>query len=146
MFDYNMILLDGSVDLTAATDSAAASTTRSSSTGAVVIDLGVGGTPACGLTAVLACIDSANGSTDTLDARIEACDSSSFGSNVMHLGAFGILNATQGRLLGSEVPANAYVHFVTDRRYVRLNATVGASPDSFGTVYCYITDRAFPRI
>lgn len=144
MFDYNMILLDGSVDLTAATDTAPSSTTRDSSTGAAVIDLGVGGTPVGGLTAALICVDSANGATDTLTAFIEASDVASFGSDVHELGKFDKLATSKGVIVGSEVPDNFLVHFTTHKRYVRLNATVGASPDSFGTVYCHITDKKFP--
>ena len=52
MFDSDLILLDGSVDLNAANDAAPSSVTRDAATGAAVIDIGEGGTPASGLVAV----------------------------------------------------------------------------------------------
>lgn len=146
MFDYNMILLDGSVDLNAGTDTAPTSTTRDSSTGAVVIDLGVGGTPMGGLVAVLIVPDDANGSTDTLTAFIEASDVVAFSSDVHELGKFDVAAASKGVILGSEVPCVAYVHFATDKRYIRLNPTVGASPDDFGEVKCFLTPFPFPKL
>ena len=143
MFDSDLILLDGSIDLNASTDTAPSSTTRDAATGAAVIDLGDGGTPASGLVAVLMCPDDANGVTDTLTAFIEASDVAAFSSDVHEMGKFDVAAATKGVILGSEVPCNPMVRFATDKRYVRLNATVGTSPDDFGEVKCYLIPNAF---
>ena len=140
-FDTNLILLDGSIDLTAATDTAPTSTTRDAATGAAVLDIKK--TALRGLAAVLICADSANGDTDTLTAFIECSSEVDFTSDVSEHGKFDKLATDKGIIVGSEVPDVFIVRFSTDKRYVRLNATVGASPDDFGTVYCYLTPWAF---
>jgi len=146
MFDSDMILLDGSVDLNAANDAVPTSVTRDSATGAVVIDIGQGGTPASGLVAVLIGVDDANGTDDTLTALIESSDNVAFGSVVHQLGKFDKLSANQGIIVGSEVPGVFMVRFSTTDRYIRLNATVGATPDDFGTVYCFLTPYPFGNV
>jgi len=146
MFDYDMILIDGSVDYNATTDTAPTSVTRDAATGAAVIDLGTGGTPAGGLTAVLIVPDDANGDTDTLTAVLEVSSAVGFGSDVSVVGAFDVAAATQGIIVGSEVPCVAMLRFSTDKRYVRINGTVGASPDDFGEVKAYLTPFAFKNL
>ncbi len=146
MFDADLILLDGSVDLNAANDAAPTSVTRDAATGGAVIDIGAGGTPVSGLVAVLIGVDSANGSTDTLTAFIESSDNVAFGSVVHELGKFDKLAANKGIILGAEVPGVFMLRFSTTDRYIRLNATVGTSPDDFGTVYCFLTPYAFGNV
>ncbi|KKK85526.1 hypothetical protein LCGC14_2772420 [marine sediment metagenome] len=146
MFDADMILLDGSIDLNAANDAVPTSVTRDAATGGAVIDIGEGGTPASGLVAVLIGVDSANGSTDTLTAFIESSDNVAFGSVVHELGKFDKLAATKGIILGAEVAGVFMLRFSTTDRYIRLNATVGTSPDDFGTVYCFLTPNAFGNV
>ena len=146
MFDSDLILLDGSVDLNAANDAAPTSVTRDAATGGVVIDIGEGGTPASGLVAVLIGVDDADGDTDTLTAFIESSDNVAFGSVVHELGKFDKLAATKGIILGAEVPGVFMLRFATTDRYVRLNATVGTTPDDFGTVYCYLTPYPFKTL
>ena len=136
-FDENLMLLDGSIDLSASTDTAPTSTTRDADTGAAVLDIRKTGRK--GLAAVLICVDSANGTDDTLTAFIECSSVAAFSSDVSEHGKFDKLATSKGIIVGSEVPDIFIVHFVTDKQYVRLNATVGDSPDSFGTVYCYLS-------
>ena len=140
-FDENLILLDGSIDLTAALDTAPTSTTRDATTGAAVLDIRK--TAVRGLSAVLICADSANANADTLTAFIEVSSVEAFTSDVHEMGKFDKAAATKGIILGSEVPDVFIVRFSTGKQYVRLNATVGASPDDFATVYCYLTPYAF---
>ena len=144
MFDANLILLDGSVDLTAATDTPPVSTTVDDTTGARVIDLGETG--AKGITAVLICVDDVTEDDDTLTAFIECSDTENMTSetnDVHEMGKFDIAAEDKGILLGSETPCICMVRFSTDKRYVRLNATVGTAPDDFLTVKCYLEPWAF---
>lgn len=143
-FDANLVLLDGSVDLNAANDAAPSSTTRDAATGAAVIDLKKTGVR--GLAVVLIGVDDANGDTDTLTAFIEVSDVEAFSSDVHEMGKFDKAAATKGIILGSEVPGIFIVRFSTDKRYIRLNATVGTSPDDFGTVYCYLSPYPFVNL
>uniref|UniRef100_A0A6M3IY13 Uncharacterized protein n=1 Tax=viral metagenome TaxID=1070528 RepID=A0A6M3IY13_9ZZZZ len=140
MFDYNMILMDGSVSTTTALDTAATSVTRDATTGAAVIDLGVGGTPVSGLTAVLVLADDLADNSYTLTSYMEACDAVGFGSAVERLGNFGVANATEGIILDTETPCVATVRFATAKRYVRINATVS---NTFGYIYVYLSPYVF---
>ena len=142
MFDADLILIDGSKDLEPANDAAPTSVTRLSQTGAAVIDLGAGGTPAAGLVAVLIGVDSASASDDILTAVLESSDNVAFGSVVHELGKFDKLAATKGVILGSEVPGVFMLRFATTDRYVRINLTVTGG-DDFKTVYAFITPNAF---
>ncbi len=148
MFDANLILLDGTISLTDALDTPAISTTRDATTGAVVIDLSAGGTPATGLTAVL--ILPTNGTpADTVTAYLEASDTEDMTgttTGIDRLGSFGVASATIEIILGSETPAVAYVWFTTPKRYIRLNLTVGAGDTGVGAASCFITHNVFPRI
>ncbi len=140
VFDANLILLDGTIDLSDSTHTAPTSTTRDAATGAAVIDIRE--TSYVGLAAVLICQDAANGSTDTLTAFIEVSDAEAFGSDVHEMGKFDLAAATKGVILGSEVPNIFVVRFHTKKQYVRLNVTVGTSPDTFDTVKCFLTPYA----
>ena len=147
MFDYKLILMDGSVVTTTTTDTPAISTTRSSTTGAAVIDLGAGGTPAEGLTAVLMCPDNLAAGADayTLTAYLQASDTEdmSAATDIERLGSFGVANATTGVILGSETPCTATVRFATKKRYIRVNATVS---NDFGYIKVYIEPYAFKKL
>jgi hypothetical protein len=149
MLDYNMILIDGSIDVdsdTAATFVAATSTTRSSTSGAVVIDLGVGGTPASGLSVVLI-IPALTTSTDYRTAQVQASDAVAFGSDVHLMCAFDVAAATTGRILASECTTGLVVirRFATMERYVRasITPTKGTGDGSFSTLKMYLTPFAF---
>ncbi len=144
MFDYNMILMDGSVVTTTSTDTPAISTTRDATTGAVVIDLGAGGTPASGLVAVMFCSDLAVGAAAyTLTSYLQASDTADMTgttTGIDRLGSFGVAGATTGVILGSETPCVATVRFATKKRYVRINATVS---NDFGYIKVYLTPFPF---
>ena len=143
MFDYNLILMDGSVSTTTSLDTPASSTTRDATTGAAVLDLGPGGTPASGLTAVLVLADDLANNSYTLTAYMEACDAVGFGSAVERLGNFGVANASEGVILDTETPCVATVRFATEKRYVRINATVS---NTFGYIYVYLTPYTFKSL
>ena len=84
---------------------------------------------------------------DTVTAYMEAADHTDMTgtpADVERVGSFGILNATQGVILGSETPDNAFVKFATRKRYVRLNLTVGGGDTGVGTAKCFLTPYAFP--
>lgn len=135
MFDSNLILMDGSVVTTTALDTPATSVTRDATTGAVVIDIKE--TAATGLVAVMFCSDLAGGADAyTLTAYMEASDAVAFGSAVERLGNFGVANASEGVIIGSETPCVATVRFATKKRYVRINATVS---NDFGYIKVYLT-------
>ena len=144
MFDADLILLDGSVDLQDSTDTPAVSTTIDGATGARVLDLGAGGTPVGGLSAVLI-LPTAVEASDTLTAFLEVSDEEAFGDSVLYLQEvtkFSILATTKGEIADTEPPAVVIRRFSTEKRYVRLNATVSASGD-FKAVKCYLTPYAF---
>ena len=141
MFDNNLVLLDGTVTYNPTNDTPATSTTRDAATGAVVLDLGVGGTPASGLSAVLI-LPAADADADILTAFIEVSDVAAFTSDVHEVGKFDIAAATKGVILGSECPATVILRFATKERYVRLNGTVTAG-DDFNLAKCFLTPYAF---
>jgi hypothetical protein len=145
VFDYNGILMDGSVVTTTALDTPAISTTRDATTGAAVLDLGAGGTPEGGLTAVMFCSDLAVGAAAyTLTAYLQASDTADMTgttTGIERLGSFGVANATTGVILGAETPCTAYVKFATKKRYVRINATVS---NDFGYIKVYLAPHVFP--
>lgn len=141
MFDDNMELLDGSVDLNPTNDTAATSTTRDATTGAAVIDLGAGGTPASGLSAVLI-LPAADADADILTAVLEASDNADFSAAINEVGKFTLAAATAHTLIGSETPCVVILRFSTSKRYVRLNATVTAS-DDFNRAKCFLTPYDF---
>ena len=147
MFDADLILMDGSVATTTGLDTPAISTTRDDTTGAVVIDIGEGGTPAGGLTAVLFCSDLAGGADAyTLTAYLQASDTADMtgtATGLERLGSFGVADASTGVILGAETPCVATVRFATKKRYVRINATVS---NTFGYLSCYIEPYAFKTL
>ena len=143
-FDANLILLDGSIDITAALDTPPVSTVVDTNTGAKVVDLKT--TSLRGLAAVLVFVDSAVANADTFTAFLEASDTLNMTTatdDVHELGKFDIAAEDKGIILGSEVPATVILRFTSKWRYIRLNATVGPSPDGFNTVYCYISPYPF---
>jgi len=144
MFDYKLILMDGSVVTTSA-HTPATSTTRSATTGAAVIDLGAGGTPAGGLTGVLICPDDLAAIADayTLTAYLQASDTEDMSAAIERIGSFGVANATTGVILGSETPCVATVRFATKKRYIRVNATVS---NDFGYIKVYIEPYTFKKL
>ncbi len=147
MFDADLILMDGTIVTTTATDTPAISTTIDGATGAVVIDLGAGGTPAAGLTAVLLCSDLAGGADAyTLTAYLQASDTADMtgtATGIERLGNFGVANAGTGVILGSETPCVATVRFATKKRYIRINATVS---NDFGYLNVYIEPYTFKTL
>ena len=146
MFDSKLILMDGSVVTTSA-HTPATSTTRSATTGAAVIDLGAGGTPAGGLTGVLICPDDLVAGADayTLTAYLQASDTEdmSAATDIERLGSFGVANATTGVILGSETPCVATVRFATKKRYIRVNLAVNFD---FGYIKVYIEPYTFKKL
>ena len=141
MFDDLMELLDGTIDLAPSTDTPATSVTRDAATGAAGIDMGEGGTPAGGMSCVLL-LPAASADGDILTAFLEVSSVVAFGSDVSEVGKFDIAAASKGVILGSETPDEAILRFSTDKRYVRLNATVTAS-DDFKAAKCYLVPSAF---
>jgi len=141
MFDYLEMLLDGSVDHAPTTDTAATSLTRDATSGAAVIDLGTGGTPASGLSCVLL-LPAASAGADILTAVLEVSDVLAFTSDVHEVGKFDLAAATKGVILGSETPCVVILRFSTKKRYVRYNGTVTAG-DDFKAVKCFLTPYAF---
>ncbi len=149
MFDYNMILIDGSVDVdsdSAASFASPTSLTRAAATGAAVIDLGVGGTPASGLSVVLI-IPALTSSTDYLTATLQASDVLAFTSDVHTMANFDVAAATTGRILASECTTGLVVirRFATTERYVRavITPTKGTGDGSFSYLKIYLTPFAF---
>lgn len=142
-FDADLVLLDGTVALLDSLDTPPISVTRDATTGAVVIDLKETGVK--GLAAVLVLPDNAT-DADTVTAYLEAADHvdmTGTPAGVERLGSFGVANATQGVILGSETPCVAIVRFVTDKRYVRLNLTVGAGDLAVSYAKCLISPYPF---
>ena len=149
MFDYNLILIDGTVDVdsdTAASFVAATSTTRATATGAAVIDLAASGTPASGLSVVLI-IPALTTSTDYLVATVQASDVEAHTSDVHTLTTFDEASATSGRILASECTTGLVVirRFASNWRYVRavITPTKGTGNGSFSTLKIYLTPYAF---
>ncbi len=152
MFDNDLILIDGTVDCddgTAATHVAPTTTTRVSASGAVVLDLGAGGTPAGGLSAVLF-IPALTSSTDYLIATIEASDEVAMAGSTYYpltLVVFNIAAVTDGRILASECTTAQIViaRFATNLRYVRatVDPQVGNSAGNMGAIKIYLTPNAF---
>lgn len=148
-FDANLVLIDGTVDLSAVTAAsyvAATSTTRVTATGAVVVDLR--GTGVRGLAAVLVMPTAGNGTTDYLIGLIEVSDEEDFGNSVYYLQEvvkYDILAVTKGRILGAEAPAIVVRRFTTDKRYVRANFTpaAGNGTGSFGYVQVLLSPYPF---
>ena len=149
MFDYNLMLIDGTVDVdsdTAASFVAATSTTRAAATGAAVIDIGTGGTPAGGLCAVLI-IPALTTSTDYLTATVQASGAEAFGSDVHEVCKFDKAAVTLGRVLASECTSGLVLiqRFDTDERYIRavITPTKGTGDGSFSYVKVFLTPYAF---
>jgi len=144
MFDSDLILRDGTIVTTATTDTPAISTTRLSTTGDAVLDIGETGVN--GLVAVMFCSELTVGAAlYTLTAYLQASDTEDMTSatDVERLGSFGVANATTGVILGSETPCVATVRFATKKRYVRLNMTVS---NSFGYVTVVLHPWAFKTL
>jgi len=149
-FDENLILIDGSVSLTAATAGSFAeadSTTRDDTSGAAVIDISK--TRAEGLAAVLICPTT----EDTNDADyilgfIEVSDEEDFASDVHEVGKFDLAAATKGRLLASECPCTVVLRFATDKKYVRANLTPtsGGGTADFGAVKVLLSPYPFVHL
>lgn len=151
MFDYLLTLIDGSKDLIGDNDTPASSTSITSGTGAKVIDLGEGGTPASGLSAVLLLPTTAIASS-TLTGKIEGSEEEDFlesSYQVHELGKFDIAAATEGIILAAEVisttvPLAVIIRFATKLRFIRVNLTVnGTTEYNFYRVKCYLTPYAF---
>ncbi len=152
MFDYNLMLIDGTVDVdsdTAASFVAATSTTRAAATGAAVVDIGTGGTPAHGLCAVLI-IPALTSSSDYLTATVQASDAVAFGSDVHEVCKFDKAAATLGRILASECTAGLVLiqRFDTDKRYIRavITPTKGTGDGSFSTLKVLLTPFPFKKL
>jgi len=151
MFDYNLILIDGTINMTGSTDTPAISTTRLSTTGAAVIDLGEGGTPVSGLACVLV-LPTAAVASSTLTGFVEASDTEDMTgttTGISELGKFGVASATKGVILAAEVvaatiPVIVVMRIATEKRYVRVNLTVnGTTEYNFYKVKCYLSPFPF---
>ena len=149
-FDDNLILIDGSVSMTAATAAsflAATSTTIVAASGARVLDIRQTGVR--GLAAVLVLPTPASaGTTDYLLGFLEASDVEAFTSDVHELGKFDIAAAVKGRILSGECPATVVMRFATDKQYIRANftPTVGNGTANFGAVKVLISPYPFVRL
>ncbi len=146
MFDADLVLWDGTINITASTDAVAFSTTRLSTTGGAVIDLGPGGTPASGLSAVLI-MPTAPVASSTLTGYIEGSEEVAFGESTYQnheLVKFDIAAATEGVILAAEVPAIVIARFATSLRYVRANLTVNTGDSyNFYKVKVFLTPFPF---
>ena len=134
-FDENLILIDGTVDLTDTTDTPAVSTTRNTTYGCAVIDLK--GTGFRGLAAVLV-VPAAALAGSTLLGYIEASDEVAFTvhdtTEYLHrVAVFQILAATYATILAAETPCTCIVRFTTNKRYVRANLTVNVGYNFYKT-------------
>lgn len=151
-FDANLVLIDGTKDITALTAAsyvAATSTTReTTNTGAAVIDLKETGVR--GIAAVLV-IPVLVTSTDYLTAIIQVSDEEDIGNAVYHLHEvvkFDVHAETTGVILASECTAGLVVirRFVSDKRYVRAKLTpvkgTGVAGD-FGAVQVLLSPYPF---
>ena len=139
MFDSELILMDGSVVTTTTTDTPATSLTKSSTTGAVVLDLRKTGVS--GLAAVMMLSDLAVGAAAyTLTSFLEASDVLEFTSDLHKLVSFDLAGATTGVILGAETPCEVIVRVATNKRYLRINATVS---NDFGYIKVYLTPWPF---
>ena len=152
MNDADLVLIDGTINLTGNTDTPAVSTTRDETFGSAVIDLGTGGTPADGLVAVLI-LPTAAIASSTLTGFIEVSDSEDMTAetnDVHEMGKFDIAAEDKGIITASEVtsatvPLFPWIRFATKKRYVRANLTVnGTTQYSFYLVKCYLTPYLFP--
>lgn len=148
-FDYNLMLIDGTVDVdadTAASFVAPTSLTRVAATGAAVVDIGTGGTPATGLCAVLI-IPALTSSTDYLVATVQASGVLAFTSDVHEVCKFDKTAVTLGRVLASECTAGLVLiqRFDTDKRYIRavITPTKAAGDGSFSYVKINLTPFPF---
>jgi len=151
MFDAELVLIDGTINLTGNTDTPATSTTVNATYGCAVVDIGAGGTPADGLVAVLM-LPTAAVALSTLTGFIEASDTEDMTATttgITELGKFGIANATKGIIVATEVtaakvPIFVILRFSTDKRYIRANLTVnGTTEYNFYKVKCYLEPYAF---
>jgi len=149
-FDANLVLIDGTIEVdsdTAASFVAATSTTRSDTSGAVVLD--IKGTGVKGLAAVLV-IPALTSAADYLVATIQASDEEDFGNSVYNLQEvvkFDVAAATLGRILASECTSGLVVirRFVTDKRYIRavITPTKSGGSGSFGTLQILVSPYPF---
>ncbi len=149
MFDADLICIDGTIDVdsdTAATFVAATAVARSGTTGAAVIDIGAGGTPADGIVAVLI-IPALTSTSDYLTATVQTSDAVGFGSDVHEVVKFDVAAVTLGRILASECGSilTVVARFATDKRYVRavVTPTKGTGDGSFSTLKVYLEPTAF---
>ena len=151
MFDDSLILIDGTINLIATTDTPAISTTVDAATGAKVIDLGPGGTPSNGLAAVLI-LPTAAVAGSTLTGFIESSDTEDMTgttTGISELGRFGVASATKGVILAAEVvastiPVIVVMRIATEKRYVRANLTVNTGDSyNFYKVKVYLTPFPF---
>ena len=130
-FDSELVLIDGTITMTATTDTPAISaTTRDTATGAIVIDIKETGVK--GLVAVLICPADLTSTSDAtyLIGYIQCSDTADMTGTVTGLethGYFTVAGATVNRIIGSECPCVAMVRFTTKKRYVRANLTVTAT-------------------
>ncbi len=147
MFDADLILIDGTVITTTATDTPsdpAVLTTVDTTTGAAVVDLGTGGTPAVGLTAVMIFPELGDGADAYyIVAYLQASNTLDMTTGVAseRLGNFTLAAATAERLVGAETPCVATVRFATKKRYVRVYYTITGG--DMGYLKCYIEPYTF---
>lgn len=143
-FDANLILANDDADWTYAntvsSDYGSPTSTTRNDGGFAVLDLGVAdiGCDMRGLACVLIFLDSAGASDDALTCILQESSAVAFGSDVSHLVEFDIAAASQGVILGSEIPCTVVRRFVATKRYIRLDVTMNAD-DNFGTVWAMVT-------
>ena len=154
MFDYSLILVDGSVDCDGNASTSfdeAITTSLVTASGAKVVDLGEGGTPVGGL-AVVMFIPALASSNDTLVAKIETCDEVAMAGVADYKRTavmFDIAGVTTGTILASECTSAVVIveRFATEKRYVRASLTPahvdGGTVGNMGKVKVYLTPFPF---
>ncbi len=146
-FDANLVLADATLDWTYAnlvTNNYGTPTSLARNAGGfVVVDLlAISKGPAKGLSCVFIADEVAAANDDALTLVLQGSDSLTFASGVVTLAVFDILGATQGIIIGSELPATVIRRFATIKRYIRVDASC-VSGDNFKTCRVLLTNHAF---
>lgn len=143
-FDANLVLANDDADWTygnlVTSDYGSPTSTTRNDGGFAVIDLGYAdiGADYRGIAVVLIFLDSANASDDALVVVVQESGVEAFSSDVHVLCEVDIAAATQGTILGSEIPATVVRRVSPLERYIRIDASC-ASGDDFGTVWALLT-------
>ena len=149
-FDVNLVLADDTADWTYASlvtsDYGSPTSTTKNAGGFVVIDLlAISSTAAKGLSAIFVCDEAGAAADDALTLVLQASDNEDFSSEVQTLALFEVDAATQGVILGNEVPCTIVRRFSTTKRYLRVDASCVAD-DNFHTCHVLLSPHAFDRL